>query len=73
MVSGPFPLPSPRGVDHAVDQVVRLNEFKDAHPEWRIMYDRDYRVYRAWRLLDGGEDNVTRYELRDLLDALEAR
>lgn len=73
MVSGPVPLPHLPGVDHAVDQVERLNDFKAAHPEWRIMFDKDYKVWRAWRLLDGGEDNVTRYGLRELLNALETR
>ena len=61
------------GVDHAEDQVMRLHAFQAAHPHWRITWDQDYRVWRAWRLLDGGEDNLTRYELRDLLDALETR
>lgn len=59
--------------DRITDQVVRRQEFEAAHPDWRIMWDADYRVFRAWRLLDGGEDNLTRYELRDLLDALEKR
>lgn len=64
---------APGGVDHAADQVKRKQAFEAANPEWRIIWDADYRVWRAWRLLDGGEDNLTRYELRDLLDALEAR
>jgi hypothetical protein len=61
------------GVDHSLDQVVRLETFKQQHPEWRVFFDRDVRVWRALRLLDGGEDNLTRYELRDMLDALERR
>jgi len=61
------------GVVHAVDQVLRKQAFEAANPQWRIMWDQDYRVWRAWRLLDGGEDNLTRYMLPDLLDALEAR
>lgn len=56
-----------------LDQVKRKHAFLEAHPEWRIFWDPDYRVWRAWRLLDGGEDNLTRYELRDLLDALDKR
>lgn len=61
------------GVDHAVDQVIRRQKFEAANPQWRIVHDPDYRVWRAWRLIDGGEDNLTRFELRDLLDALEER
>lgn len=73
MVSGPPYLPVPRGVDNAPDQVKRRLAFEKANPDWRIMWDEDYRVWRAWRLIEGGEDNLTRYQLRDLLDALETR
>lgn len=65
-------LPDLPGVDRAGDQVVRLMAFRKAHPEWRIAVDREYGLWRALRLRDGGEDNHVRYELRDLLDAMEA-
>ena len=69
---GPLPaFPSVPGVDRAPDQVVRLLAFRKAHPEWRIALDREYGLWRALRLRDGGEDNHVRYELRDLLDVLE--
>jgi hypothetical protein len=61
------------GVDGAPDQVVRKQAFEKKHPEWRIFHDKDYDVWRAWRLLEGGEDNVTRYRLKDMMDALEKR
>lgn len=54
------------------DQVKRRLAFEREHPDWRIIWDPDYRVWRAWRLLEGGEHNLTRYELRWLLDDLEA-
>jgi hypothetical protein len=54
------------------DQVPRRLAFEQAHPEVRISYLRP-----AWQgvitLPDGGEQVVTRYELRLLLDALELR
>jgi hypothetical protein len=59
------------GVDHALDQVVRLETFKQVHPEWRVIYDNDFKVWRALRLADGSEDNLTRYDLRTMLDALD--
>jgi hypothetical protein len=55
------------------DQVPRREAFEQAHPEvtiaaggsadwWQARIDRE----------DGGEEYVTRYELSDLLDRLEA-
>ena len=71
---GPFDdLPDVNGVDHAVDQVVRQQEFQQAHPEWRIWVDRDSHIWHAERMIEGGRDKVTRYELRSLLDELEKR
>ena len=71
---GPFDnLPDVAGIDAAVDQVVRQNEFEAAHPEWRIWCNRDNHVWHAERLIDGGHDNLVRYDLRSLLDELERR
>ena len=64
-------LPDAAGVDHAVDQVVRLRDFQQAHPEWRIWCNRDNHVWHAERMLAGGHDKVVRYDLRFLLDDLE--
>lgn len=53
------------------DQVVRRARFESAHPDIRIA-----RVGAAWQTTiptDTGEDVVTRYELRTLLDELERR
>jgi len=65
--------PEPTGVDNAVDQVVRKQDFERAHPEWRIWCDRDRHIWHAERLIEGGRDKVTRYALRSLLDELEKR
>ena len=61
------------GVDHAVDQVRRRQAFERDHPDWRIGFDEASGLWRATRLIDGGSDKLSRYLLRDLLDALEAR
>ncbi|HEX6527656.1 MAG TPA: hypothetical protein VF070_47715 [Streptosporangiaceae bacterium] len=53
------------------DQVSRRERFKAAHPQVRITF-----VGPAWQAvipLPDGEDVITRYELRDLLDVLEER
>jgi hypothetical protein len=53
------------------DQVVRRQRFEAAHPEVRIAP-----VRAAWQAIiptERGEDVVTRYELRHLLDELERR
>ncbi len=53
------------------DQVARRFEFEAAHPQVQIM-----RIDTAWQgiiPIADGEDVITRYELRDLLDALEQR
>ncbi len=53
------------------DQVVRRHRFEIAHPGLRIL-----RVGSAWQAIiptEGGEDVITRYELRHLLDELERR
>jgi hypothetical protein len=70
---GPFELPDVDGIDRAVDQVVRLHDFQQANPEWRIWCNRDNHVWHAERLIDGGHDNLVRYDLRSLLDELERR
>src|SRR5690242_5333736 len=69
---GPFgELPDVSGVDDAPDQVVRLKEYRAAHPEWNIWCDRVRHIWHAERMTEGGRDKVTRYGLRFLLDALE--
>jgi hypothetical protein len=74
VVVGPFDdLPDVNGVDHAVDQVVRREEFEKRHPQWRIWCDRNRHIWHAERMIEGGRDKVTRYELRTLLDELEKR
>jgi len=71
---GPFDdLPDVAGVDGAVDQVVRLHQFREQHPEWRIWCNRDNHVWHAERMIEGGHDKVVRYSLRFLLDELERR
>lgn len=71
---GPFSdLPDVDGVDGAVDQVVRKQEFEAAHPEWRIWCARDSHIWHAERMIDGGRDRLTRYSLRFLLDELDRR
>ena len=53
------------------DEVSRRRRFEAAHPEVRISVVRN-----AWQAViprEGGEDVVTRYELRALLDELERR
>jgi hypothetical protein len=50
------------------DQVPRLKAFLAAYPEWVIRIDRSTGFWRAER----NGQAVTRYELRDLLDALGA-
>ena len=61
-----------RPVPDFLDQVPRRIAFEQAHPEVKISY-----LGPAWQaviaLPDGGEQTITRYELRLLLDALEAR
>ena len=71
--SGGNPYQPLYGVDGAPDQVERKKAFEKNHPEWKIIKDKDYDVWRAWRLLDGGEDNITRFYLWALLDELESR
>jgi hypothetical protein len=53
------------------DQVPRRARFEAAHPQVQIVY-----LGPAWQAViprDGGEDVLTRFELRDLLDELERR
>jgi len=64
-------LPDVRGVDNAPDQVVRLEEFRAAHPEWRIWCASH--VWHAERMTESGRDRVTRHVLRFLLDELGKR
>jgi hypothetical protein len=64
-------LPAAAGVDRAVDQVKRLEAFRETHPGWRIWCDRDSYIWHALRMTEGGRDEVERYSLRQLLDHLE--
>lgn len=50
------------------DQVTRLEEFRAAHPEWDITYDKSLGLWRASR----GDENHSRYWLGHLIDALES-
>jgi hypothetical protein len=53
----------------AYDQVPRRLEFEKAHPEVRITY-----LGPAWQAVipkENGEDVITRFDLRALLDTLE--
>ncbi len=59
-----------RGESECVDQVPRRQAYEDAHPEVEITYHGPY-----WKavITDGTrQSNITRYELKDLLDNLEA-
>lgn len=58
------------GVDNAPEQTLRLRLIEDEHPEWAIAYDREFRVWRAFKRLPNGEDNITRHDLKDVLDAV---
>jgi hypothetical protein len=52
------------------DQVPRRQAYEAAHPEVEILYRGPY--WKAVVREDAGETIITRYELRDLLDKLEA-
>jgi hypothetical protein len=55
------------------DTVVRLHQFRAAHPDWPIGYDASSDLWRAHRELeDNGSEEHVRYLLRDLLDKLQA-
>ena len=59
-----------RGEPECVDQVPRRPVYEDAHPEVEITYHGPY-----WKavITDGTrQTSITRYELKDLLDKLEA-
>jgi hypothetical protein len=70
------------GVDGAVDQVIRLREFRKAHPQAMITSPRQNGtlLWRATWIEDtvqpddeGAVAEVTSYDLRILLDRLDAR
>jgi hypothetical protein len=53
------------------EQQFRRRRLQDAHPQVQIVF-----LGSAWQAViprPAGEDVITRYELRDLLDALEQR
>ena len=52
------------------DQVPRKQAYEAAHPDVRITFCGPY--WRAVVPEAHGETTITRYDLRDLLDALEA-
>lgn len=61
-----------RGVSgYPPDQVPRRLAFEKAHPDVRITFQGPY--WRAAVPREDGEDVITRYDLRLLLDALEKR
>jgi len=61
----------PEGGRRYVDQVPRRVAYEAAHPEVEIVHVRPY-----WQAVvreeDGGQTIITRYELSQLLDKLEA-
>jgi hypothetical protein len=61
-----------RGVPDYVDQVIRLERFRAAHPEIKVECLNPAR-WRAVIPLDSGENVITRTGLRELLDALDRR
>ena len=61
------------GADQELDQLLRLRAFRHTHPEWVITHDGDMGVWRAFKRLRNGEDNVIRRELGELLDVLGKR
>lgn len=52
------------------DQVPRRQAFEAAHPEVEITYHGPY--WKAVITEEAGQTVVTRYELKDVLDKLEA-
>jgi len=53
------------------DQVVRLNEFKAANPQWDVSFDYDHGTWRGRKNVENGVDFHVRHHLRDPLDLLE--
>ncbi|HEV2452206.1 MAG TPA: hypothetical protein VGS62_09805 [Streptosporangiaceae bacterium] len=51
--------------------MMRLAQFRSAHPRWRIGYDDDHRYWQAWLPAPDGGTVRTAYLLRDLLDKLD--
>ncbi len=58
-------------LDYPPDQVPRKLRFEQAHPDVKITFRGPY--WRAVVPREGGEDVVTRLDLRALLDVLEQR
>jgi hypothetical protein len=61
-----------RGEPGYVDQVIRLERFRAAHPEISVECLNPAR-WRAVIPLESGESVLTRTGLRELLDALDRR
>ena len=60
--------PRPRGVPDEPDQVPRLLRFREEHPDISIV------LAGFWQAIvpaENGEQVVTRYRLKDLLDRLD--
>lgn len=63
------------GRDRSVDQIVRLEDFRKRHPGVEITSPRQNGA-TAWKAIvdtETGYDEINRFELRDVLDILEAR
>lgn len=74
---GPYQQYGAHGVGRelGVDQVVRLEAFRKRHPSVEITPPRA-NGSRAWKAVidtETGYDELNRFELRELLDILEAR
>jgi len=71
MVTGPVPLP-PEGRRDSDGLMPRLDRALRDHPDWSIRYDGHRDVFRAWQR-NGGEEEIVRYRLTEVLDELEKR
>jgi hypothetical protein len=58
------------GEPEFADQVPRRQAYEAGHPEVEILYRGPY--WKAVVREESGETVITRYELKDLLDKLEA-
>jgi hypothetical protein len=61
------------GSNQELGQTVRLRAFRAAHPEWVITRDSDMDVWRAFKRLRNGSEDVIRHDLEELLDKLDEK